>query len=242
MMNAAENITFILGHEITHPAQGLNFNTKESIERTGQIISMYQDYTGMTDDQVDERVRQLQAQYQEHENKAAEQAGRTPRKISGKYARQEFASDAMGLMLMETNGLRNLSASDKSGLGSKILSLAKGLRSSISQIRLAKGNGSYADALRVMQKTANDLVKVLENDLKETQVGRAASQKNDIRSSLKDVSIPTAADLNEKPPMQVVNISTPKTSGTFSERRAEMRRTIIPDAIKNRTATAIRGL
>lgn len=72
MMNAAENITFILGHEITHPAQGMKFNTNESIERTSQIIRLYQEHTGMTDDQVNERVRQLQARYQEHENRVAE--------------------------------------------------------------------------------------------------------------------------------------------------------------------------
>ena len=53
----------------------------------------------------------------------------------------------------------------------------------------------------------------------------------DIRFSLKDKRVPTYEELIAKPDMTVVDISTPKTQGTFAERRKKIKETV-PEVIK----------
>ena len=64
-------------------------------------------------------------------------------------------------------------------------------------------------------------------ELYETEDGwnrdaRRALQKEGTRYSISSVKIPTREELENKPDMKVVDISSPKTRGTFAERRKEI--------------------
>ena len=76
-------------------------------------------------------------------------------------------------------------------------------------------------------KQFEDLKKLFEKVYRESEVTNSKNAGETVRYALADAKIPTREELENKPDMRVVDISTPKTKGSFSERRKQ----ILNDAI-----------
>ena len=126
---------------------------------------------------------------------------------------EELAADLVGdYLFTDENFINHLVKTDHS--------IAKAVFEEIKHLLKLVTAGS--DEERALEKAKHAFEKAFNEVSKNAKTGTTADAKKVTKYSLSESKIPTRSELDSKPPMNVVDISTPQTQGSFSERRKQI--------------------
>lgn len=165
--------------------------------------------------------------------------GEAGQSLSDSAVMDEMAAD-FTQVLLEDADLFGRFAQENRTLAERLLDALKEL---IAKIRANfTGRAQDAAAQQATGRTMSELTEIAQQwqsvydaaAMNYAQNGNTATREGDgvrYKYALKDKRVPTYEELIAKPDMVVVDISTPKTQGTFAERRKKIKETV-PEVIK----------